>query len=138
MAPYVKEGQIIVNVAKGIEENTLMTLSRYHRVKRFRQRMSAVLSGPSHAEEVGRGHSDNLCGQEQETGRQQSIFRESFMSPVFRVYTQSGYAWGIELGGALEKCHRAGSRNSRWTWLWRQYKGSTDHTEESQRLPVLV
>ena len=54
MAPDVKKGQIIVNVAKGIEENTLMT-----RTDIISEEIPAaavyVLSGPSHAEEVGRG-----------------------------------------------------------------------------------
>ena len=54
MAPYVKEGQIIVNVAKGIEEATLMTLSEIIE-EEIPQADVAVLSGPSHAEEVGRG-----------------------------------------------------------------------------------
>lgn len=54
MAPDVKKGQIIVNVAKGIEENTLMTMTDI-----ISEEIPAaavyVLSGPSHAEEVGRG-----------------------------------------------------------------------------------
>ena len=54
MAPYVKEGQIIVNVAKGIEEKTLFTLSEIIE-EEIPQAEVAVLSGPSHAEEVGRG-----------------------------------------------------------------------------------
>lgn len=48
------EGQIIVNVAKGIEENTLMTLSQIIE-EEVPQAEVAVLSGPSHAEEVGKG-----------------------------------------------------------------------------------
>ena len=54
MQPYVKEGQLIVNVAKGIEENTLLTLSQIIE-EEIPQAEVAVLSGPSHAEEVGRG-----------------------------------------------------------------------------------
>lgn len=54
MASYVKEGQIIVNVAKGIEETTLFTLSEIIEDE-IPQAEVAVLSGPSHAEEVGRG-----------------------------------------------------------------------------------
>ena len=53
MAPYVKKGQIIVNVAKGVEENTLMTLSEIIS-QEIPQADVAVLSGPSHAEEVGK------------------------------------------------------------------------------------
>ena len=53
MAPYVAKGQIIVDVAKGIEEDTLMTLSQQIEQEIPRATV-AVLSGPSHAEEVGR------------------------------------------------------------------------------------
>ena len=54
MAPFVTEGQKIVNVAKGIEEATLMTLSEIIE-EEIPNADVAVLSGPSHAEEVGRG-----------------------------------------------------------------------------------
>ena len=50
----VAQGQIIVNVAKGVEENTLMTLSQIIE-EEVPQAEVAVLSGPSHAEEVGKG-----------------------------------------------------------------------------------
>ena len=50
---YVKGGQILVDVAKGIEEDTLMTLSQQIE-EEIPQADVAVLSGPSHAEEVGR------------------------------------------------------------------------------------
>ena len=53
MKELVAEGQIIVNVAKGIEESTLMTLSQIIEDE-IPQADVAVLSGPSHAEEVGR------------------------------------------------------------------------------------
>ena len=49
--PYVKDGQILVDVAKGIEEDTLMTLSQQIE-EEIPQADVAVLSGPSHAEEV--------------------------------------------------------------------------------------
>ena len=51
---YVAPGQMIVNVAKGIEESTLMTLSEIIE-QEIPQAQVAVLSGPSHAEEVARG-----------------------------------------------------------------------------------
>ncbi len=54
LAPYVKDGQKIVNVAKGIEETTLMTLSEVIE-QEIPNAAVAVLSGPSHAEEVGKG-----------------------------------------------------------------------------------
>ncbi len=53
-APYVADAQKIVNVAKGIETGTLMTLSEII-AQEIPQADVAVMSGPSHAEEVGRG-----------------------------------------------------------------------------------
>ena len=50
MKPYIKDGQIVVNVAKGIEEATLFTLSRVIEEELPRANV-CVLSGPSHAEE---------------------------------------------------------------------------------------
>ena len=58
--PYVKDGQILVDVAKGIEEDTLMTLSQQIE-EEIPQADVAVLSGPSHAEEVGRGLPTTVC-----------------------------------------------------------------------------
>ena len=54
MSGLVEEGQFIVNVAKGIEEKTLMTLTDIID-EEIPQARVAVLSGPSHAEEVGKG-----------------------------------------------------------------------------------
>lgn len=53
MKQYVVDGQMIVDVAKGIEEDTLMTLSQQIS-QEIPQADVAVLSGPTHAEEVGR------------------------------------------------------------------------------------
>ena len=60
MNAYVKGGQILVDVAKGIEEDTLMTLSQQIE-EEIPQADVAVLSGPSHAEEVGRGLPTTVC-----------------------------------------------------------------------------
>ncbi|MBQ4283391.1 MAG: NAD(P)-binding domain-containing protein [Lachnospira sp.] len=54
LAPFVKAGQFIVNVGKGIEEETLMPLCEVVK-DAIPHATVAVLSGPSHAEEVGRG-----------------------------------------------------------------------------------
>lgn len=99
MAPYVKEGQIIVNVAKGVEENTLMTLSEIIS-QEIPQANVCVLSGPSHAEEVGRGI-PTTCVVSAETRETAEYLQGIFMSPVFRVYTTPDIL-GVELGGALK------------------------------------
>lgn len=99
MAPYVKEGQIIVNVAKGVEENTLMTLSQIIS-QEIPQANVCVLSGPSHAEEVGKGI-PTTCVVSAETRETAEYLQGIFMSPVFRVYTTPDIL-GVELGGALK------------------------------------
>ena len=99
MSGYVEEGQIIVNVAKGIEEATLMTLSEVLE-EEIPQAQIAVLSGPSHAEEVGKGLPTTIVVG---TGKKKTAeyLQNLFMSDVFRVYT-SPDVLGIELGGALK------------------------------------
>lgn len=99
MKEFVKEGQIIVNVAKGIEESTLMTLTQIIEDE-IPQANAAALSGPSHAEEVGKGIPTTCVAgaKDKETAeRIQSVF----MNEVFRVYTSPDLL-GIELGGALK------------------------------------
>jgi Glycerol-3-phosphate dehydrogenase len=99
MKEYVTGGQIIVDVAKGIEEKTLMTLSRIIE-EEIPQARVAVLSGPSHAEEVGRGIPTTIVvgAKEKETAE---YLQNLFMNEVFRVYI-SPDVLGIELGAALK------------------------------------
>ena len=99
LAPYIKPGQIIVNVAKGVEEKTLMTLSEIIS-EEVPDANVCVLSGPSHAEEVGRGLPTTcvVSAQKRETAE---YLQGIFMSPVFRVYTTPDIL-GVELGGSLK------------------------------------
>lgn len=99
MKPYVESQQIIVNVAKGIEDNTLMTLSDQIE-EEIPNADVAVLSGPSHAEEVGRGL-PTTCVIGAKTQKTAEFLQSAFMSEVFRVYT-SPDVLGIELGGSLK------------------------------------
>ena len=99
MAPFVKEGQKIVNVAKGIEESTLMTLSEQIE-QEIPQADVAVLSGPSHAEEVGRCL-PTTCVVGARTKETAEYLQKMFMNEVFRVYTSPDIL-GIELGGSLK------------------------------------
>lgn len=99
MKPYLTKGQLIVNVAKGIEETTLMTLSEQIE-EELPEAEVAVLSGPSHAEEVGRGIPTTVVvgAKKKETAE---YLQNIFMNQVFRVYT-SPDIMGIELGGSLK------------------------------------
>lgn len=96
---YVAPGQMIVNVAKGIEEATLMTLSGIIE-QEIPQALVAVLSGPSHAEEVARGLPTSIVVGAKRKKTAETI-QNLFMSEVFRVYI-SPDVLGIELGGALK------------------------------------
>ncbi len=99
MSPYVKEGQLLVNVAKGIEETTLMPLSEQIE-EEIPQADVAVLSGPSHAEEVGRGLPTTVVVGARRKATAEYL-QKIFMSEVFRVYTSPDIL-GIELGGSLK------------------------------------
>ncbi len=99
MAPYVKDGQKIVDVAKGIEENTLMTMTDIIQ-EEIPNGEIAVLSGPSHAEEVGRGI-PTTCVVSTKKRETAEYLQGIFMSPVFRVYTTPDLL-GVELGGSLK------------------------------------
>lgn len=99
MAPFIKDGQVIVNVAKGIEDITYKTLSDIIE-EEIPNAEVCVLSGPSHAEEVGRGIPTTVVvgAKNKETAE---MLQDVFMNKVFRVYTSSDIV-GIELGGALK------------------------------------
>lgn len=99
MCPYVVKGQIIVDVAKGIEESTLKTLS-VQIEEEIPQADVAVLSGPSHAEEVGR-KLPTTCVIGAKTRETAEYLQSMFISKVFRVYTSPDIL-GIELGGSLK------------------------------------
>lgn len=99
MRPFLSEGQIVVNVAKGIEEGTLKTLSDILE-ETLPGADVAVLSGPSHAEEVSRGL-PTTCVVGARTRETAEYIQGLFMSEVFRVYTSPDIL-GIELGGALK------------------------------------
>ena len=85
MKPYVVDGQMIVDVAKGIEEDTLMTLSQQIS-QEIPQADVAVLSGPTHAEEVGR-KLPTSCVIGAKTKKTAEYLQSAFNSKVFRVYT---------------------------------------------------
>lgn len=99
MKPFVKEGQIIVNVAKGIEEETLMTLSQIME-QEIPQCKATVMCGPSHAEEVGRGIPTTIVVGAKERSVAE-LLQNTFMNEEFRVYT-SPDVLGMEVGSALK------------------------------------
>ena len=99
MKPFLKKDQVITNVAKGIEDKSLMTLSQIIEDE-LPQAQVTVLSGPSHAEEVSRGLPTTCVAGARRRSAAEFV-QSIFMGGVFRVYT-SPDVLGIELGGALK------------------------------------
>lgn len=99
MAPFVRAGQVLVCVAKGIEEETLMTLSDIVE-QEIPAAEVAVMCGPSHAEEVGVGLPTTVVAGAAKKKVAEGV-QDIFMNEVFRVYT-SPDVLGMELGGSLK------------------------------------
>jgi glycerol-3-phosphate dehydrogenase (NAD(P)+) len=99
IAPIAVKGTILVNVAKGLEQDTHMRLSEIAHI--FVPDLPfAVLSGPSHAEEVGNRMPTTLVAAS-EISRIAEQVQDVFMSERLRIYTNPDVV-GVELGGALK------------------------------------
>jgi len=99
MAPYLGDDQLIVNVAKGIEEDSLLTGSQVIADVCGGQKL-AGLYGPSHAEEVARRLPATVVAASEH--RELAVCVQNvFMCPTFRVYTNTDVV-GVELGAALK------------------------------------
>ena len=98
-APYFNEKQIIVNVAKGLEDGSLKTLAEVIK-ECVPQCEVAVLSGPSHAEVVGRGipTAAVIASENEEIAK---MIQHEFSNPVFRLYTNTDVI-GVEIGAAMK------------------------------------
>ena len=104
-ARYLPDGQLIVDVAKGIEEKTLFTMSEV-----IESELNArpghegcrvvALSGPTHAEEVARDLPTLIVAAAREEADAQKV-QHIFTNPNFRVYTNTDRR-GVELGGAVK------------------------------------
>lgn len=97
---YIDPSAIIVNVAKGIENNTLLRMSQVIKEVIPECRNIATLSGPSHAEEVGRKIPTVVVVASENRGIL-PIIQSTFMNEYFRVYTNEDII-GVELGGSLK------------------------------------
>jgi len=95
---HLAPGSVIVNTAKGLEEGTGKRLSQVL-AEELPGHSVAVLSGPSHAEEVGRDMPTAVvvAADEDVAGAVQDLL----MTPKFRVYTNPDVV-GVELAGALK------------------------------------
>ena len=99
--PFIKGNPIIVNTAKGLEIKTLSRLSQVIKEELPQHSKSiAVLSGPSHAEEVGRKIPTTIVSASEYRNVAEYI-QDVFMTPNFRVYTSPDVI-GVEVAGALK------------------------------------
>ena len=97
--PFIPEEALIINVAKGIEQGTHKRLSEIASEKIDLNRY-VVLSGPSHAEEVGKAMPTTVATASVNLQAAEAI-QDLFMTDRFRVYTTEDVV-GVELGGALK------------------------------------
>lgn len=102
-APYLPMGQILVDVAKGIEADTLFTLSEViedELTKAGRRARIVALSGPTHAEEVAVDMPTTIVSASRDIEAAR-IVQDTFMNTCMRVYTNPDIR-GVELCGALK------------------------------------
>ncbi len=99
LSQFVTNGQKLVNISKGLEEKTLMRLSEVY-AQEIPQARIAVMSGPSHAEEVSRKlPTTNVVASNDK--KLAAEIQSIFMDETFRVYTDTDVI-GLELGGSLK------------------------------------
>ena len=101
-SPFIKAGMYVVNTAKGFELETLKLLSTVIEeevIPQVRDNI-VVLSGPSHAEEVGRGMPTTVVVSARKRFAAEYI-QDVFMHDAFRVYTNPDII-GVQLAGALK------------------------------------
>ncbi len=104
-APWVRPGQILVDAAKGIEEGSLLTMTRViadelSRAGRAEGVSLVVLSGPTHAEEVALDLPSTIVSASDDSAAARRI-QEIFMNTCMRVYTNDD-VYGVELCGAVK------------------------------------
>ena len=99
IAPYLKQDQIIVSIAKGIEEGTLKRISEVIE-EEIQSNPIIILSGPSHAEEVALDIPTTVVVTSKRM-EYAKIVQDVFMTSKFRVYTNEDII-GVEIGGAVK------------------------------------
>lgn len=98
MSEHLPTSVPVINLAKGVEQNTLMRMTQILEEVLGNKARLAALSGPNHAEEVSKGvpSATVVAAYEDEVAR---MFQDLFMAPTFRVYTNPDVV-GVELCGA--------------------------------------
>ena len=99
-APLLREDVVVVSAAKGIERDTALCMTQVIEEELGGRGRTAALSGPSHAEEVGRRAPAGCVAAARDMAAAELV-QDVFMNARFRVYT-NGDVLGVELGGALK------------------------------------
>jgi len=99
MSRFITESQVIVSLTKGIENDTLLRMSQIIK-ELLPENEVAVVSGPSHAEEVAKGIPTAVVASSKKRVVAEYV-QDLFMTHMFRVYTNPDVV-GVELGGALK------------------------------------
>jgi glycerol-3-phosphate dehydrogenase (NAD(P)+) len=97
--PFIPEGATIVDVAKGIEPDTLMTMSEVIRSE-IPQATVVALSGPTHTEEVAKDLPTTIVAASSDEDAALEV-QQIFMNDVMRVYTNDDIT-GVELCAAMK------------------------------------
>ncbi|MDI3411582.1 hypothetical protein QKW52_20845 [Bacillus sonorensis] len=100
---FIKQKSIFVHVSKGIEPDTLLRISEMmeEEIPEDIREDIVVLSGPSHAEEVGLRHPTTVTVSAKNSLESAQEIQDMFMNQNFRVYTNPDII-GVEIGGALK------------------------------------
>jgi len=99
IAPILKESQIVVSIAKGIEEGSSKRISQVIE-EEIPNNPVVILSGPSHAEEVALDIPTTVVVTSKKM-EYAKIVQDVFMTTKFRVYTNEDII-GVEIGGAVK------------------------------------
>jgi len=99
IAPHLKQNQIIVSIAKGIEEHSSKRISQVIE-EEIPNNPIVILSGPSHAEEVSLDIPTTVVVTSKKM-EYAKIVQDIFMTSKFRVYTNEDII-GVEIGGAVK------------------------------------
>ncbi|MBU3126268.1 MULTISPECIES: NAD(P)H-dependent glycerol-3-phosphate dehydrogenase [Clostridium] len=99
IAPHLKQNQIVVSIAKGIEEHSSKRISQVIE-EEIPSNPIVILSGPSHAEEVALEIPTTVVVTSKKM-EYAKIVQDVFMTSKFRVYTNEDII-GVEIGGAVK------------------------------------
>ena len=104
--PYIREDALVMNIAKGIEQKTLKRMSEVA-AEFFDMQRYVMISGPSHAEEVGIGVPTTISVSSENPESAKAI-QELFGTNRLRLYTNDDMK-GMELAGSLKNVMAVGS-----------------------------